>query len=174
MIKDKTYFEIFDLPISIEIDIKQLTQAYYKMTMQYHPDRYTLKTPEEQAQAIDNTAIINEAYRVLKNKQSRLKYILINSDVTFEEGQESVPQEFLMDMMDINEGIMEYKMEPDEEGKNNLIKQLTAIESGLNEEFSPFITKFKSNNNDNELLLALKDYYLRNQYIKNIKNNLNG
>ncbi len=174
MLKNKNYFEIFDLPVSIEIDDKALTKAYYKLTMEYHPDRYTLMDADVQLQAIDNTAIINEAYNVIKDSQARLKYVLLLSGVKFEEGKESVPQEFLMDMMDINEELMEYKMEPDMDKKNKLIKQLAGIESKLFEQFSPFITKFSFDNNNQELLLALKDYYLRNQYINNLKNNLNG
>ena len=172
MIKDKHYFEIFDLPVSIELDEKILTRAYYKLTMQYHPDRYTLKSADEQVQAIDNTALINEAYKVLKNKQARLKYILEISGVKFKEGKETVPQGFLMDMMDINEDLMEFKMEPDNDKKNQINRQLTAIESNLFEEFSPFIIKFSFEDNNQQHLLALKDYYLRNQYINNLKNNL--
>jgi molecular chaperone HscB len=173
-LKDKNYFEIFDLPVAIQIDEKALTKAYYRLSMQYHPDRYTLKSAEEQKEAINNTAIINEAYKVIKDRQSRIKNILQLSGVTLEEGKERVPQDFLMEMMDINEEIMEYKMEPSEKGLQSLIGQLEKLESKIFEQISHFITTFKADNIDQQSLLALKDYFLKNQYINNIKRNLNG
>ena len=173
-LNDKNYFDIFDLPVGIEIDQKALTKAYYRLSMLYHPDRYTLRNTEEQADAVNNTALINEAYKVIKDRQSRIKYILLLSGITLEEGKQKVPQNFLMEMMDINEGIMEYKMEPTDEGRKNLNTHLEKLESKIFEQISPFIAKFIPENNDQSTLLALKDYFLKNQYINNIKRNLNG
>ena len=173
-LKEKNYFEIFDLPFAIEVDQKALTKAYYKCSMQFHPDRYSLKSEVEQKDAITNTAIINKAYEVIKDKQSRIKYILLQSGITFEEGKEKVPQDFLMEMMDINESIMEYKMEPTKESLKSLNEQLDSLEKQLIEQISPFIIIFIEENNNQEALLALKDYFLKNQYINNIKSNLNG
>ena len=171
---DKNYFEIFDIPVDIEIDKKQLTQSYYALTMKYHPDRFMLKDQDAQRLAIENTSKINDAYKILKDDQLRLKYVLTLAGVEFVEGKETVPQEFLMEMMDFNEGIMEYKMDPNEEAKNSLVQKLTEIENKLLLDISPFFTKFKIEPNNETGLILLKNYYLKNQYLRNIKNNLNG
>lgn len=171
---DKNYFDIFDIPVDIEIDKKKLTQSYYALTMKNHPDRFMLSDQKAQSLAIENTSKINDAYKILKDDQSRLKYVLVLSGVQFVEGKETVPQDFLMDMMDFNEDIMEYRMDPDEDKKKYLVEKLTEIENKLLLDISPFFIKFKTEPNNEQGLVLIKNYYLKNQYLRNIKNNLNG
>jgi len=125
------YFELFDLPMSFEVDKKLLTSKYYALSKKYHPDNFSQGTGAEQDQAQEKSSAINKAYRALKNKQSRIKYVLVLNGVSFEEGKEQMPQEFLMEMMDINEAIMEYKMAPSEAGRAVIEKQVEGFEEEL-------------------------------------------
>lgn len=168
------YFELFEIPVDFELDVSMLTQKYYALSMQFHPDRFTLKSDEEQANALQKSTEINEAYRVLKNKQKRVKYILQLYDVEFIEGQEKVPQEFLMEMMDINEQLMEYKFDPSPENLETIKKELRQLEETLDMEVSAIFTTFNSKTPDPINLQKVKSYYLKNQYLNNLKNNLNG
>ena len=74
---------------------------------------------QTEKQVLNN--LLSNALDALKNSQTRLKYILVIAGVQFEEGKETVPQDFLMNMMDINEDIMEFKMDPNDNKKNKLI-----------------------------------------------------
>jgi len=168
------YFELFEIPVAFELDASLLTQKYYALSMQFHPDRFTLKSDEEQARALEKSTEINEAYRILKNKQKRVKYILQLHNVDFIEGQEKVPQEFLMEMMDINEELMEYKFDPTPEKLEALNKELRQLEDTLDMEVSAIFAKFNSKTPNQTNLQTVKSYYLKNQYLNNLKNNLNG
>ena len=168
------HFELFDIPVSLELEKSLLTKKYYALSMQYHPDRYTMATDDEKRVALDTSTQINEAYLVLKNKHKRMRYVLELSGISFNEGKESVPQDFLMEMMEVNEALMEYKMDPSDVTKLEIEKRLSEIQDNIYSKVSAFITKFSFESNNKDELITLKEYYLKNQYLNNLKQNLNG
>jgi len=174
MDKKLNYFELFEIPVSFDLEMSLLTKKYYALSMQFHPDRFTLKSEEEQASALMKSTEINEAYRTLKDNQKRIKYILKLYDVEFVEGKERVPQEFLMEMMEINEQLTEYKFDPDPSKAEVLHNEIDKIEELLNAEVSLIFTKFNSKTTNPNELQIVKSYYLKTQYLNNLKNNLNG
>lgn len=160
--------------MSFELDDAQLHKKYYALSMQFHPDRYTLKSEEDKEMALDKSTQINKAYQTLKNKQARIKYILESLGVEFVEGKEKVPQEFLMEMMDINEELMEYKFEPSSELQEKVKIGIERVEASLEDEVSLIFATFSMETIDQNNLQVVKSYYLKTQYLNNLKNNLNG
>lgn len=154
------------------MDEDELRQKYYQKSREYHPDRYGLLSPEEQIQALEMSTIVNKAYRTLKSKRERIKYLLEINGIDFVEGNEKVPQEFLMEVMDINELIMEFKMDPDDKLKGDILKQLNRIEDELNEGIQSLFEEYNFQNKDEKQLLLIKDYYLKSKYIDRIVSNL--
>lgn len=166
------YFELFDIPVSFTLDESVLISHYYKLSRQWHPDRFTLGTPAEQSQAIQMTTDINEGYKVLKQNQSRIHHILQLLGAAPEEGKESMPQEFLMEMMDINETIMELKMDPTEAAKASVNIQIEEIQAGLVGDFEEAIDGFEFQAPDPEKLAGIKDYYLKSKYLRRLQDNV--
>ncbi len=140
--------------------------------MDNHPDKYTLSAAAAQDDALIKSTRINEGYKVLKDDHKRLKYLLQLFGVNFEEGKETVPQSFLMEMMDINEKIMELQIEPDEDRLNELKSDIKSLDDRLFEEVSPLFIKFEKVKPLISDLKPLKDYYLKKQYLNNLLNNL--
>lgn len=68
-----THFEIFDLPRSFELDQRVLEERFRKLSLELHPDR---ASPGERRLAVERTASLNEAYRVLKDPVRRAFYLL--------------------------------------------------------------------------------------------------
>jgi len=165
------YFDLFDLPVSFSIDKNKLRKKYYALNRENHPDNFTLVDQEEQMSALDKSSIINEAFKTLKDDMLRIKYTLELTGIKFEEGNESVPQIFLMEMMDINENIFDFKMNPSDEAKTSIVSQINLLENRILENVTEFINNFDFNNLNNKQLELIKDYYLKRKYLNRIENN---
>ena len=99
------YFEFYDIPISFKIDAAALKRTFYRLSKKYHPDFFTQESEEKQAEILQLSSLNNEAYQTLSNFDRRMKYVLDLKGVLAEEGQNQIPQAFLMEMMEINEGL---------------------------------------------------------------------
>ena len=101
------YFELFGLAPKVNIDMKALKLKYFALSKSFHPDFFTLESVEKQMEAMDQSTLINNAYKALKSEDSRLQYILNQQDLLSKDSNEQMPSDFLMEMMDLNEQIME-------------------------------------------------------------------
>lgn len=167
------YFELFEIPISFEVDLEQLTQRYYALSKAHHPDKFSLHSEEAQFKALNKSTEINSGFKILRDKQKRIKYILELLGVNFTEGQEKVSQEFLMEMMDINEKLMDYQMDNDPALKSSIEEEINEIESTISDRISPVMKRVDFNDPDDTAMAAIKDYYLKSQYLRRLRVNLN-
>lgn len=165
------YFDLFELPVSFEIDKDKLRKKYYALNRENHPDNFTLVDQDEQMSALDKSSFINEGFKTLKDDMMRIRYTLELNGIKFEEGNESVPQTFLMEMMDINEYIFDFKMNPSEEAKKMIVSQINLLEKRIFENVMQFINNFDYNNPNEKQLELIKDYYLKRKYLNRIENN---
>jgi molecular chaperone HscB len=167
------YYELFKIPISFEVDQKLLTQRYYALSRENHPDKYTLKSTEEQLQALQLSTEINNGFKILRDRQKRIKYLLEFLGVKFIEGADKVSQDFLMEIMDINEELMEYQFDPDPNKKAAVLKSIEAMETSLSDRITPIMAGIEFQNPDMKALADIKDYYLKSQYLGRLRVNLN-
>lgn len=163
------YFELFELPLSLKIDEKKIIDKYYILSKKYHPDRYVMSTDEEKDLALKMTADINKAKDVLLNIQSRLSYILQEKKVITADEKYALPNDFLMEMMELNEMYMEAS--GDEEKQQMIIKNINQTEEAL---FEPVKTYFEIEDwSDGEPdLELLKVYYYKKKYLDRLKNQI--
>ncbi len=96
------YFAWFGLEESFEIDSSALKRAYLLKSREVHPD---INHGDDQ---LDLASLNNEAYKTLKNTELRLRYLVDRYDKGVE--GENLSPDFLMEMMELNEAIMEVKM----------------------------------------------------------------
>lgn len=66
-----TYFELFGLDPSFDIDLNQLKSTYRQLQQQHHPDLST-----NQDAALSQSSTINQAYHTLQHVDSRAAYLL--------------------------------------------------------------------------------------------------
>ena len=69
----KTHFELFSLPVRFALDRQILELRYLQLTQATHPD---LAGPDEQVEAMELSARVNEAYATLRDDLKRAEYIL--------------------------------------------------------------------------------------------------
>src|SRR6516225_8101035 len=101
------YFEVFGLSRTLGIDLAALEKTFHQLSRRYHPDYFTTAPPAEKTQAVRMTALLNDAYRTLRNPVRRVEYLL--SLYGFKSDGSKVPQSLLMEVFEINEQLEEVK-----------------------------------------------------------------
>ncbi|MGB3546971.1 MAG: Fe-S protein assembly co-chaperone HscB [Saprospiraceae bacterium] len=168
------YFKFFDLSPAPLIDVAELKKRYYAISRETHPDFFTLADDTAQEAALEKSTYNNHAYRTLLDPDTRLKYFLDSKGALAAEGENQVPQEFLLEMMDLNEALMELKMEPDPAAQVQLEEQIDTFATQLEEEIEPVRNGYDDATATPADLAALADYYLKRRYLRRLRQNLRG
>ncbi|MEM8583742.1 MAG: iron-sulfur cluster co-chaperone HscB C-terminal domain-containing protein [Bacteroidota bacterium] len=163
------YFEFFGLPESWDIDQQELKQKYYANSRSFHPDRHRLGDEAEQTEALENSSHNNRGYKLLLDEQSRLRHLLEVKDAMPPEGDNKLPQDFLMEVMELNEAAMELSFDPDPAASTNFIAQLDTFREQLEGEVTDLR---KSQNLNAQQLDRLRNYYLKRKYLNRLEENL--
>lgn len=91
------------MPRHLAIDIKDLEKRFYALSRKLHPDLFARKPAAEQAAALETSAILNDAYRVLRDPISRALYLLKQEGFDIaEQGTKDVPPELLEEVFELN------------------------------------------------------------------------
>lgn len=150
------YFRVFSLPRRLHIDLSQLERSFYRLSRQYHPDIYATKSPEEQQWSLDQTSLLNDAYRTLKDPVARTEHLLRLEGMVLEAGKSDdgtskesrVPADLLEEVFELNMQLEEMRMnrkmgEDDPQLRTDLEKaratfesQLAAVDSNLKEQWT--------------------------------------
>lgn len=165
------FFQFFDLPITFVLDEADLRKRYLSNSKKFHPDFYTLDTPEKQAEILQLSSLNNEAYRTLSDSDLRIKYILEEKGLLVE-GKNEIPQNFLLEMMDINEQLMELEFDFDPSIFEAVKQEVESKEKELWAEVEPVILGYSEEKSGAEELNQIKNFYLKKRYLLRIKENL--
>lgn len=165
------YFEFYNLPIRFELNETALRRQFLQLSKKYHPDFYTLESEEKQMEILELSTLNNEAYKVLKDADKRLHYILQLKGL-LQEGKSSLPQAFLMEMMDFNETIMELQFDYDADRYQQLMKQLQTLRQDLHKTVAPLLANYDDAQASTDHLETIRDYYYKNRYLLRLTNNL--
>ena len=112
----QNHFELFSLNVTFDIDLKVLSENFRTLQQAVHPDRFANASDQERRLSVQRAAQINEAHQVLKSPQRRARYILELQGVTFDDQANPVMAPmFLMQQMELREGLSEVKSKPDPE-----------------------------------------------------------
>src|SRR3954469_4398247 len=79
------YFSFFGLPRKLNIDVKQLEREFYALSRKLHPDLYARGDQKELTWSLEQSSMLNDAYRALKDEIKRTEYLLRLEGVELEE-----------------------------------------------------------------------------------------
>src|SRR6202051_3554558 len=79
------YFEFFELPRKLTLDVVALEKQFYMMRRRLHPDRFAARPVAEQEAGLGQSSLLNDAYRTLKDPILRTQYLLTLEGVELEE-----------------------------------------------------------------------------------------
>ncbi len=155
------YFELFDIPVSLHVDKATLPKKYFELQKKYHPDFYTQSDEAEQQDMLEKSSAINKALKTFQNKDSTIKYVLQLKGLLEEEEKYSLPPDFLMDVMELNENL----------GANST-EAIVAFENDIYAEVKPIIETYNDNTISTAELLKIKEYYFKKKYLQRILDRL--
>ncbi len=166
------YFDFFGLEPKFQIQAKALKLLYYEKMKEFHPDMQINASAEEQELVLSKSALNNEAYKTLKDFHSRLKYILTTYYPSSEEPSKVMPQMFLMEMMDMNDELMELKMDYNAEKAAKMQNDLESTLEEMETEIKGLIEEKSVLNQEINIFNKINEYLLKRNYLLRAISNL--
>jgi molecular chaperone HscB len=71
-----TYFSVFGLVPRLDLDLGMLEHEFHKLSRKLHPDRFARALENEKEWSLADTALLNDAYRTLRDPIHRTEYLL--------------------------------------------------------------------------------------------------
>ncbi len=162
------YFELYNIPISLNPDVQEVKRKFYELSRKYHPDFFTNETNEEQQFALEQSALINKAFKVFNNESDTIKYVLQLKNLIEDEEKYKLSPDFLMNVMELNEQILDAKMEEDATTINQVKNQINNLQNEIYEPIKGIMENYQEGITTQEELLQVKEYYFRKKYLNRI------
>ncbi|MGD0941058.1 MAG: Fe-S protein assembly co-chaperone HscB [Terracidiphilus sp.] len=70
------YFSVFGLEPRLNLDLAELEHVFHRLSRKLHPDRFARAQENEKEWSLADTALLNDAYRTLKDPLRRTEYLL--------------------------------------------------------------------------------------------------
>ena len=87
------YFTFFGLPPKLNVDVAQLEKDFYGLSRKLHPDLSARASNLEQEWSLEQSSLLNDAYRTLRDPIKRTEYLLHLEGVELEEQSKSATEE---------------------------------------------------------------------------------
>lgn len=195
--KPVDYFTFFGLPRKLNLDAAKLEQEFYVLSRHLHPDLSARFDKREQEWSLQQTSLLNDAYRTLKDPIKRTEYLLRIEGVELEEQSKSateqarqtgsvkkqvVPPDLLEEVFELNMQLEELRAQKklgeddpaltEEVGKQKL--ELEGKFEGLLEELKGYWTKWDeavdegTDQDRRRIRDGMVDVLNRRNYIRNL------
>ncbi len=130
------HFALFDLSPAFDLDLEQLAARYRELARQVHPDRFADASEQEQRQALERSANLNEAFQTLKSPTRRARYLLTlqGHEVPLEATVQD--PEFLLQQMHWREELEDLQDSADLDGVGAFKVRLRDAQASLNQQFA--------------------------------------
>ncbi len=168
------YFELFELPVKLKVDRNEARKKYFELTRKYHPDYFVNQGQDEQQDMLEASAQLNKALKTFSDGDETIRYVLSMKGLLEEEEKYSLPPEFLMEVMEVNEGLADAQMEGDTAKVQKLLEELSGIENEIYEPVQNIVEHYQEGVTSKEELLQVKDYYFRKKYILRLRQQFGG
>lgn len=163
------YFEIFQIPMALKVNKEELKSRYFELSRKYHPDYFANGSEQEQEAALENSSLLNKAFKTFQHPDETIKYVLTLKGLLQEEEKYELPPSFLMEVMEINEQLMEMDNEDEKAG---LISTINELEKQFYEPVKEMVEHYQEGITSKEALLQVKEYYYKKKYLDRIKNRI--
>jgi molecular chaperone HscB len=164
------YFDFFGLPHRLDLNLKELESRFYTLSRRLHPDVYFRRSAQERQFSLDSTAILNDAYRTLRDPVSRAEYLLKENGFDIgEQKSANVPPELLEEVFELNMALEELRSGDDdarpqlEEAQRNFAGMQAEIDEELREAFAEYDRDLSL-----DVLARVRSILNRRKYIRNL------
>ena len=191
--KELDYFTCLNLPRKLQIDEKELEETFYGLSRTFHPDFFTNKEDGEQSVSLGNTALLNTAYRTLKDPIRRVEYLIRLEAGSAKDIRSAPPADLFEEILELQEDLEAFKAEsPDDNpaqveklrtklqvDRAGLEARLKDIESNLFEQFQEWdrlpAAEFDTEDirgQKTQILKSMQERLSNRTYVRNILNEL--
>lgn len=159
------YFTFFGLPRRLSIEAAELQTRFYSLSRQFHPDRYARRSPEDQQYALEATALLNDAYRVLRDPVERAEYLLSQEGFDIgEQRSKDVPPELLEEVFELN---MLLEETPGRDELEAARDRFQTMQEGTDAELVQLFEKYDASES-RAVLQAIRGVLNRRRYVQNL------
>jgi molecular chaperone HscB len=130
------FYTALGLEPKLALDPEDLKKRFYERSRQWHPDRFSRAAPADQQKALDMTAMLNDAFRSLRDPVTRAEYFLKSKGL---ELSKDAPPELLEEVFELNMAIEELRSGDDSaraqlaESQDRFAGMRSEIDGGLAE-----------------------------------------
>lgn len=107
--KELDYFTCFGFPRRLSIDQHKLETKFYELSRAFHPDFYQNKSGEEQTISLGNSAMLNTAYRTLRDPIQRAEYLLDLEAGSVKEIRTTPPADLFEEILELQDTLDEFR-----------------------------------------------------------------
>ncbi|NCI46151.1 iron-sulfur cluster co-chaperone HscB C-terminal domain-containing protein [Sediminibacterium soli] len=159
------HFELYHIPVSLRPDPALVKTRFYELSRQFHPDFHGQASEEEQDAMLEKASQVNMAYKIFRNPDATIKYVLQLKGLLEEEEKYQLPPDFLMEMLELNDQALEADTP---EAKQQLAATIDNIKQALYEPVEKTVADYQEGITSEKELLQVKEYYYRKKYLDRV------
>jgi molecular chaperone HscB len=154
------YFTFFGLGRKLNVDVAALEKDFYELSRKLHPDLNARSGSQEQQWSLEQSSLLNDAYRTLRDPIKRTQYLLKLEGVELEEQSKSateqarasgglkkqiVPPDLLEEVFELNMQLEELKMNKQmEDDDPALTAEITKHKVALESKYEALLQELQS------------------------------
>lgn len=178
------YFDILGVPVAAHE--AELTRRFRELSRKYHPDRWARADAATQSAALDAAALINDAYRTLRDPFTRAEYLLRRErgvNLAENKGTAKPPQELFAQVLELQEALMEFREAQMEDDDATLTRLRPVLESaraefdaayqGMADRLQTLFAAWDAGTDREKTLDALAEVVGTRGYLRRVLGNLN-
>ncbi len=171
----KNYYEFFGIDRKLLLDHGALQKRFYELSRIWHPDRFSRKGANEQAEALEATAVLNDGYRTLRDPVRRAEYLLTEEGFPIaEQRSKDVPPELLEEVFELNMSLEELKSGAEsarielQSARDNFV----GLREGIDRELEGLFRRYDASDAESETakqaLHEVRGVLNRRRYVENL------
>lgn len=191
------YFQFFGFLRKLNLDTAALEKGFYALSRRLHPDMSVQADSQERAWSLEQSSLLNDAYRTLKDPIKRTEYLLRLEGVELEEQSKQatekarasgelkkqvVPPDLLEEVFELNMQLEELRMQK-KMGEDDpvLLEEIGKTKLSLEEKHDALLTELKADwtkwdqavdNDTEQARLKVRDHMVdllnRRNYVRNL------
>ena len=107
--KELDYFTCLNIPRTLNLDEKALEETFYALSRTFHPDYFATKDESEKTISLGNTALVNAAYRTLKDPIQRVEYLIRLEAGSAQTIRTTPPADLFDEILELQEDLDEFR-----------------------------------------------------------------
>jgi molecular chaperone HscB len=113
--RNSDFFAVMGLPRKLGIDPRVLEPVFHALSRRFHPDMYRMAPVRERIIALENSALLNQAYRTLRDPFERAGYLVQLEEGRAAPAKDAPPQELFEEILEVQELLADHALAEEEE-----------------------------------------------------------